>query len=54
MIAQPTGINMLAGIKYNIDLVVQTARLGDQNPRATHLTFTMCPGTDMFMPPEAV
>ena len=30
------------------------ARLGDQNPRATHLTFTMCPGTDVFMPPEAV
>ena len=21
------------------------AKLGDQNPRATHLTFTMCPGT---------
>ena len=30
------------------------ARLGDQNPRASHLTFTMCPGTDVFMPPEAV
>ena len=30
------------------------ARLGDHNPRATHLTFTMCPGTDVFMPPEAV
>ena len=30
------------------------ARLGDQNPRATHLTFTLCPGTDVFMPPEAV
>ena len=30
------------------------ARLGDQNPRATHLTFTMSPGTDVFMPPEAV
>ena len=30
------------------------ARLGDQNPRATHLTFTMCPGTDVYMPPEAV
>ena len=30
------------------------ARFGDQNPRATHLTFTMCPGTDVFMPPEAV
>ena len=29
-------------------------RLGDQNPQATHLTFTMCPGTDVFMPPEAV
>ena len=30
------------------------ARLGDQNPQATHLTFTMCPGTDVYMPPEAV
>ena len=29
-------------------------RLGDMNPRATHLTFTMCPGTDVYMPPEAV
>ena len=30
------------------------ARLGDMNPRVTHLTFTMCPGTDVYMPPEAV
>ena len=30
------------------------ARLGDMNPRATRLTFTMCPGTDVYMPPEAV
>ncbi len=30
------------------------ASLGDQNPRATKLTFTMCPGTDVYMPPEAV
>ena len=30
------------------------ARLGDQNPRATQFTFTMCPGTDVYMPPEAV
>ena len=30
------------------------ARLGELNPRATHLTFTMCPGTDVYMPPEAV
>ena len=30
------------------------ASLGDLNPRATHLTFTMCPGTDVYMPPEAV
>ena len=30
------------------------ARLGDQNQRATQLTFTMCPGTEVFMPPEAV
>ena len=29
-------------------------RLGNHNPRATHLTFTMCPGTDVYMPPEAV
>ena len=29
-------------------------RLGDQNPQAAHLTFTMCPGTDAYMPPEAV
>ena len=26
------------------------ARFGDQNPQATHLTFTMYPGTDVFMP----
>ena len=30
------------------------ARLGDLNPRSTNLTFTMCPGTDVYMPPEAV
>ena len=30
------------------------ARFGDQNPRATQLPFTMCPGTDVYMPPEAV
>ena len=30
------------------------ASLGDQNPRSTQLTFTMCPGTDVYMPPEAV
>ena len=30
------------------------ARLGDQTTRATQLTFTMCPGTDAYMPPEAV
>ena len=30
------------------------ARLGDQNPQATQLTLTMCPGTDVYMPPEAV
>ena len=30
------------------------ARLGYQNPRATQLTFTICPGTDVYMPPEAV
>ena len=27
------------------------ARLGDLNPQTT---FTMCPGTDVYMPPEAV
>ena len=30
------------------------ARLGDINPQATHITNTMCPGTDVYMPPEAV
>ena len=30
------------------------ARLGNQNSRATQLTFTMCPGTDVYMPPEAI
>ena len=30
------------------------ARLSDLNAQATHLTFTMCPGTDVYMPPEAV
>jgi serine/threonine protein kinase len=30
------------------------ARLGDQNLQATQLTFTMCPGADVYMPPEAV
>jgi serine/threonine protein kinase len=29
-------------------------RLGDQFSRATPLTFAMCPGTDVYMPPEAV
>ena len=30
------------------------ARLGDINPHATHFTSTMCPGTEVYMPPEAV
>ena len=30
------------------------ARLGDINPNATRFTSTMCPGTDVYMPPEAV
>ena len=31
------------------------ARLGDNiNPHATHFTSTTCPGTDVYMPPEAV
>ena len=30
------------------------ARLGDINPKATRFTSTMCPGTDVYMPPEAV
>ena len=30
------------------------ARLSDESSRATQLTFTMCPGTDVYMPPEAV
>ena len=29
-------------------------RLGDINPQATRFTSTMCPGTDVYMPPEAV
>ena len=30
------------------------ASLGDINPQATRFTNTMCPGTDVYMPPEAV
>ena len=30
------------------------ARLGDINLHATRFTSTMCPGTDVYMPPEAV
>ena len=30
------------------------ARLGNINPHATRFTNTMCPGTDVYMPPEAV
>ena len=30
------------------------ARLGDINTQATRFTNTMCPGTDVYMPPEAV
>ena len=30
------------------------ARLSDINPQATRFTNTMCPGTDVYMPPEAV
>ena len=30
------------------------ARLGDLNPQATRFTNTICPGTDVYMPPEAV
>ena len=30
------------------------ARLGDINPQATYFTNTMCPGTNVYMPPEAV
>ena len=30
------------------------ARLGVQSTQLPQLTFTMCPGTDVFMPPEAV
>ena len=30
------------------------ARLGDINPQTTHFTSTMCPGTDVYMPPEAI
>ena len=30
------------------------ARLGDFSPQISQLTYTMCPGTDAYMPPEAV
>jgi serine/threonine protein kinase len=30
------------------------ARLSDRSRQATKFTFTMCPGTDVYMPPEAV
>ena len=30
------------------------AKLGDLNPQAIRYTFTLCPGTDVYMPPEAV
>ena len=30
------------------------ASLGDLNPQATRFTNTICPGTDVYMPPEAV
>ena len=30
------------------------AKLGDLNPQATHYNFTMCPGANVYMPPEAV
>ena len=30
------------------------AKLGDLNSQTTHLTFTICPGTEVYMPPEAV
>ena len=30
------------------------ARLGDLHSQASRITFTMCPGTDVYMPPEAV
>ena len=30
------------------------ARLRELNPRVSRLTFTVCPGTDVYMPPEAV
>ena len=30
------------------------ARLGDIKTRVSRLTYTMCPGTDVYMPPEAI
>ena len=30
------------------------AKLGDLNSQATHFTNTICPGTEVYMPPEAV
>ena len=30
------------------------ARIRDINPRASCLTFTMCPGADVYIAPEAI
>ena len=30
------------------------ARLCDENQQTTHFSYTICPGTDVYMPPEAV
>ena len=34
--------------------MAKLAAVGDESLFVTHPTFTMCPGTDVFMPPEAV
>ena len=42
------------GMVYRDLTDIGMARLGDINPRVSRLTFTMYPGTDVYMPPEAI
>ena len=45
---------LLRGITIAKVTDFRMAKLGDINPQATRFTNTMCPGTDVYMPPEAV
>ena len=53
-----SGNNVLLSGQPNVKAKVTDfgmASLSDQlNPRQTYLSYTMCPGTDAYMPPEAV